>query len=661
MAKSHRGRFVRRVSWRQYGIVIGNVIQEWMPDEGPPNDLDAYILVSATLDGRPIKFGTMIGVPDWQKATARRAGGDVTTWWSHTSDWQDVPRERREEAEGALAAAAPRLWRQVEAMRSTGEAKEARSRPTAHSRSKHRATRRYIGDAVVEIEYVGQSGDNRSTYKGVVSVGAHQWPFDELGSGVGYLGDTPEAFDKMAASAISFAAYYTTHNRGDDTPDWAPPPEVADAIEEATSWAVDDQGSYEVRRTPSGRGHVGELKAPSRRREPRRHIARDFESLAGALESAQQQGATHAQHGQTTNTFVYFPVSAGSGYQKVEVFESRGKWHIADRSTGRRASSPEYARPIGDVIFALRGSAHGQTVHDYEAVDNRGRRIAGPFRHYDDAKREADRAGGYVKFAMEARRAPRGGRWSERNIVEAGLQHDEKIEVITDQGGWVITLVRGTGMMNTVRWTLSRTPHGEWHWSGYPSPRWGSGRFQTEDEARAWLDAHAHQLPEPPTRRSENPFRLDKGSVMHVAGELARKVGGTHPILIEGGFRWSERNEAAYFVTHSPEHHQKVVVVISVFADGTVAQDFFSDEGFSATDRYENIVHFLYRTVDYGEMQTDLKWVWETVDSYAESWGADQDVDEKPRRDTGRTSIQLARSSHRPAQRALSVRRRHVR
>jgi hypothetical protein len=38
---------------------------------------------------------------------------------------------------------------------------------------------------------------------------------------------------------------------------------------------------------------------------------------------------------------------------------------------------------------------------DYIAVDASGRKIAGPFRYYDAAKREADRAGGVVKFAFE--------------------------------------------------------------------------------------------------------------------------------------------------------------------------------------------------------------------------------------------------------------------
>ena len=41
-------------------------------------------------------------------------------------------------------------------------------------------------------------------------------------------------------------------------------------------------------------------------------------------------------------------------------------------------------------------------ARDYVAVSNSGRVIAGPFAHYDSAKRHADKAGGYVKFASEA-------------------------------------------------------------------------------------------------------------------------------------------------------------------------------------------------------------------------------------------------------------------
>lgn len=114
---------------------------------------------------------------------------------------------------------------------------------------------RYIGDATIRISYLDDG-----TYAGTVSVKRRSgeklvWKFDELrppqiGHGRGIAYDSPKAYDRMAGSAVSFGAYYTTFNRGDDTPSWAPTAEIADAIDEATSWAMDDQGNHDVRRRP---------------------------------------------------------------------------------------------------------------------------------------------------------------------------------------------------------------------------------------------------------------------------------------------------------------------------------------------------------------------------------------------------------------------------
>jgi hypothetical protein len=110
--------------------------------------------------------------------------------------------------------------------------------------------KRYIGDAVIRIAYHDE-GD----YRGTISAGGKCWRFRDLkapaighGAGVGY--DSSKAYDEMASSAVGFGGYYTTHNRGEDCPEWAPPAEVADAIDEAASWAQDDSGEYQVRRRP---------------------------------------------------------------------------------------------------------------------------------------------------------------------------------------------------------------------------------------------------------------------------------------------------------------------------------------------------------------------------------------------------------------------------
>lgn len=110
--------------------------------------------------------------------------------------------------------------------------------------------KRYIGDAVITISYRDQ-GD----YAGTITVGKLTWRFDGLhaprsGFARGVAYDSSHAYDVMAASAASFGSYFTSRNRGRDTPDWAPPPDVADAIDEATSWAKNDRGDHDVRRRP---------------------------------------------------------------------------------------------------------------------------------------------------------------------------------------------------------------------------------------------------------------------------------------------------------------------------------------------------------------------------------------------------------------------------
>ena len=53
----------------------------------------------------------------------------------------------------------------------------------------------------------------------------------------------------MAQSAASFGSYYTTMNRGEeDELESYPSGEIADAIDEAVSIVLHDNGTYEVRR-----------------------------------------------------------------------------------------------------------------------------------------------------------------------------------------------------------------------------------------------------------------------------------------------------------------------------------------------------------------------------------------------------------------------------
>lgn len=113
--------------------------------------------------------------------------------------------------------------------------------------------KRFIGDAVVEIRYSGHIS-GRDEYAGSVRAGHCVWKFDSLyappaGFNFGY--DSPQAYDRMAEAAISFGSYYTSRNRKDDVPSWAPPPELADIIDEATQYAWCETGHYMVSRTPT--------------------------------------------------------------------------------------------------------------------------------------------------------------------------------------------------------------------------------------------------------------------------------------------------------------------------------------------------------------------------------------------------------------------------
>lgn len=116
--------------------------------------------------------------------------------------------------------------------------------------------RRYCGDATVNIWYVGTTPGGREQYRGSVCAGKARWRFDDICSGVGgvssgkgyaYASDSPQAYDEMAETALSFATYYTSHNRGPDCPEWAPEPEVADALD-AAAYDYSDDGRRVTRK-----------------------------------------------------------------------------------------------------------------------------------------------------------------------------------------------------------------------------------------------------------------------------------------------------------------------------------------------------------------------------------------------------------------------------
>jgi hypothetical protein len=355
--------------------------------------------------------------------------------------------------------------------------------------------KRYIGDAIVTVEYAGESPDGRSQYRGTIRAGGHTWPFSDLGSPVGGFptgGTSPEAYDKMAASAVSFASYYTTDNRGDDVPAWAPPPEVADAIAKATEWATDEEGrgQYQVRRSPKGKPTLAERQVAAKR--PARPKLDPFTrayveaALWSSTDESDEQGGDPLDKNYGIEDID--PKTMAAMVRDCADFQKRfdhliedddspairrwGRWELAGHEfwltrNGHGAGFGDGNFPkhddelsdiaetygyfelyVGDdgVIYAyavgeepprevrepsrsLRSSharsggqravraRAGNSVRDYVAVDHRGRPVAGPFTDYGAAKRAADRAAGFVKYAPPGRAARESRRPAHRPRV----------------------------------------------------------------------------------------------------------------------------------------------------------------------------------------------------------------------------------------------------
>jgi hypothetical protein len=97
----------------------------------------------------------------------------------------------------------------------------------------------YSGSLKIELEQTGISKDGRDVFKGtIILADGRRHDFEDLGSGCG--GCRTEI--SMAESAISFAAYYSSDNRGDDTPEWAPSGDLANAIGDAADYTPERSG-----------------------------------------------------------------------------------------------------------------------------------------------------------------------------------------------------------------------------------------------------------------------------------------------------------------------------------------------------------------------------------------------------------------------------------
>lgn len=92
----------------------------------------------------------------------------------------------------------------------------------------------FSGSIQIEVEPDGTTPDNRERFKGrIILADGREWRFDDLASGVGGCKSEME----IAESALSFASYYSTGNRGDDVPEWAPPGDLASDIGDEADYA----------------------------------------------------------------------------------------------------------------------------------------------------------------------------------------------------------------------------------------------------------------------------------------------------------------------------------------------------------------------------------------------------------------------------------------
>lgn len=93
-------------------IRVTGLGEEWQRDE-----YQRYGVVLVQIDGTEYEVGSVIGVPDSQIGTAeaaRTTRGLVTAWYADASDWEQVGGDLEDEVMGAIMAAAPRLWAELD-------------------------------------------------------------------------------------------------------------------------------------------------------------------------------------------------------------------------------------------------------------------------------------------------------------------------------------------------------------------------------------------------------------------------------------------------------------------------------------------------------------------------------------------------------------------
>jgi len=143
----------------------------------------------------------------------------------------------------------------------------------------------------------------------------------------------------------------------------------------------------------------------------------DFDTLDDLIAHARDElGATHVVVA-GPETRLYFPRGGQYLYEEARVWRKGGYWHAEGPGSRRGvARLPDEAQEIGGHsrraaeprVGEMRAPSkprRPRVVRDYEAIDSHGRRIAGPFKSYSDAKHAAGTAG-VVQYVRPGARRP---------------------------------------------------------------------------------------------------------------------------------------------------------------------------------------------------------------------------------------------------------------
>lgn len=194
--------------------------------------------------------------------------------------------------------------------------------------------------------------------------------------------------------------------------------------------AADSYGTFELYVGDDGviyaMGHEPPAGVSERRRPPRQHAVRDFNTLPEVIEHAKKEGATHVVAFGSAAT-LYFP-RRGGGYEEARLYRERGYWHAPAESARRAVDRlPREAQAIdaylanqhGRRAAEVRGARAPLVRGKFYVVDSiTGEVVAGPFDTRAQAerdRRESNVAGDLFVWKAERR---------DRNVTESRSAHN---------------------------------------------------------------------------------------------------------------------------------------------------------------------------------------------------------------------------------------------